>query len=115
MARGLAVEPQIMLMDEPYAALDALTRRRMHTVLLDIWQRTGKTIVFVTHDIAEAITPADRIAIMSIGPCSVIQKVRRPDLLRPRDLTNTKVARIFNEIEALLAPDLARSEERATH
>jgi NitT/TauT family transport system ATP-binding protein len=114
-ARALAVEPEVLLMDEPFAALDALTRRRMHGVLLDIWQRTGKTIVFVTHDIAEAITLADRIAIMSIGPRSVITKVIEPELPRPRDLTNPKVARIFNDIEALLAPDLARSEERATH
>src|SRR6202043_854993 len=74
-ARALAVEPEVLLMDEAFAALDALTRRRMHGVLLDILQRTGKTIVFVTHDIAEAITLADRIAIMSIGPRSVITKV----------------------------------------
>jgi len=112
-ARALAVEPAVLLMDEPFAALDALTRRRMHAVLLDIWQRTGKTIVFVTHDIAEAITLADRIAIMSVGPRSVISRIIAPDLARPRDLTDPKVARLFNDIEAQLAPDLARSEERA--
>ncbi len=112
-ARALAVEPAVLLMDEPFAALDALTRRRMHSVLLDIWQRTGKTIVFVTHDIAEAITLADRIAIMSVGPRSVISRIIAPDLARPRDLTDPKVARLFNDIEAQLVPDLERSEERA--
>jgi NitT/TauT family transport system ATP-binding protein len=74
-ARALAVEPAVLLMDEPFAALDALTRRRMHSVLLEIWQRTGKTIVFVTHDIAEAIALGDRIGMMSVGPRSVITKV----------------------------------------
>jgi len=111
-ARGLAVEPNVLLMDEPFAALDALTRRRMHVVLLDIWQRIGKTIVFVTHDIAEAISLADRIAVMSVGPRSVITELIEVDLPRPRDLTNPKVARLFGEIEELLTPDLIRSDEQ---
>ncbi len=112
-ARALAVEPAVLLMDEPFAALDALTRRRMHDVLLEIWQRTGKTIVFVTHDIAEAIVLADRIGIMSVGPQSVITEIIEVGLPRPRSLTDPKVAGIFAAIEALLTPDLARSEERA--
>ncbi|MGA8954839.1 MAG: ABC transporter ATP-binding protein, partial [Pseudolabrys sp.] len=73
-ARALAVEPEVLLMDEPFGALDALTRRHMHSVLLDIWQRTRKTIVFVTHDIAEAISLGDRIGVMSFGPQSVITR-----------------------------------------
>jgi NitT/TauT family transport system ATP-binding protein len=111
-ARGLAVEPNVLLMDEPFAALDALTRRRMHKVLLDIWQHIGKTIVFVTHDIAEAISLADRIAVMSVGPRSVITKVIEIDLPRPRDLADARVARLFGEIEDLLTPDLIRLDER---
>jgi NitT/TauT family transport system ATP-binding protein len=111
-ARGLAVEPNVLLMDEPFAALDALTRRRMHKVLLDIWQRIGKTIVFVTHDIAEAISLADRVAVMSVGPRSVITKVIEIDLPRPRDLADAKVARLFGDIEDLLTPDLIRLDER---
>ncbi len=113
-ARALAVEPKVLLMDEPFAALDALTRRRMHSVLLEIWQRTGKTIVFVTHDIAEAISLADRVGMMSMGPRSQITSVIDIDLPRPRDLADTRVAHLFKEIEELLAPDLARSEQHAS-
>ena len=101
-ARALAVEPKVLLMDEPFAALDALTRRRMHGFLLDIWQRTGKTIVFVTHDIAEAVTMADRICLMSVGPGSRITEVIDVDLPRPRDLSEPSAARLFKGVEALL-------------
>jgi NitT/TauT family transport system ATP-binding protein len=110
-ARALAVEPEILLMDEPFGALDALTRRRMHAVLLSIWQRTGKTVVFVTHDLSEAIVLADRIGMMSAGPHSRITTVFNVDLPRPRDLTHPRAAQIFRDMEALLAPDIARSEQ----
>jgi NitT/TauT family transport system ATP-binding protein len=110
-ARALAVEPEILLMDEPFGALDALTRRNMHSVLLAIWQRTGKTVVFVTHDIAEAILLANRIGVMSAGPRASITKMLEIDMQRPRDLTDPKVAQLFREIEALLAPDMARLEQ----
>jgi NitT/TauT family transport system ATP-binding protein len=111
-ARALAVEPEVLLMDEPFGALDALTRRRMHSVLLAIWQRTQKTVVFVTHDIAEAILLGDRIGMMSVGPCSTITKIFDIGLPRPRDLTHPKVAQLFHEIEELLEPDVARFEQR---
>jgi NitT/TauT family transport system ATP-binding protein len=107
-ARALAVEPKVLLMDEPFAALDALTRRHMHDVLLGIWQHTGKTVVFVTHDIAEALLLADRIAVMSVGPRSTITNLITLDSPRPRDLTNSKIAETFKAIEAMLAPDLQK-------
>jgi NitT/TauT family transport system ATP-binding protein len=103
-ARALAVEPEVLLMDEPFGALDALTRRRMHSVLLTIWQRTGKTVVFVTHDIAEAILLADRIAMMSVGPRSTIAKIITVDLPRPRDLTHPKVANCFTRSRRCWSP-----------
>jgi len=102
-ARALAVEPKVLLMDEPFGALDALTRRRMHGFLLEIWQRTGKTIVFVTHDIAEAVTLADRICVMSVGPGSRITEVIPVSLPRPRDLADPEAARVFRHVEKLLA------------
>ena len=101
-ARALAVEPKVLLMDEPFGALDALTRRRMHGFLLEIWQRTGKTIVFVTHDIAEAVTLADRICVMSVGPGSRITELIPVPLARPRDLTDPAAAKLFKRVEGLL-------------
>jgi NitT/TauT family transport system ATP-binding protein len=112
-ARALAVEPEVLLMDEPFAALDALTRKRMHQTLLDIWRRSRKTVVFVTHDISEAIALADNIAVMSVGPGSKIMKVFHLDMPRPRDLTNPDLQKISADIEAMLAPEIDRSEARA--
>jgi NitT/TauT family transport system ATP-binding protein len=112
-ARALAVEPKMLLMDEPFAALDAMTRRYMHAALLEIWQRTRKTIVFVTHDIAEAISLADRIAVMSTGPRSTIISLKGVEAPRPRDLTDPAAGNLFKDIERLLTPDLLRSIELA--
>ncbi len=114
-ARALAVEPEVLLMDEPFAALDALTRRRMHAILLSIWERTRKTVIFVTHDIAEALLLADRIGVMSVGPYSTVTRIFEIALPRPRDLTDPAIAPLFHEIESLLAPDEARAQERQDH
>lgn len=72
LARALAVEPEILLMDEPFSALDALTRESLQDELIRVWQRTGKTILFVTHDIDEAAYLADRVVILSGAPGQII-------------------------------------------
>jgi len=84
-ARALAANPEIIYMDEPFGALDFLTRLKMRTDLIRIWQEERKTILFVTHDIEEAVQLADRVIVMSQRPATV-KEVVRVDLPRPRDL-----------------------------
>lgn len=104
-ARALAVDPDVFLMDEPFAALDAITRRRMHDALLEVWERTKRTIVFVTHDIMEALILADRIAMMSVGPRSRISQLIELDLPRPRNTGDPVLGRLFAELENRLLND----------
>lgn len=83
-ARVLINQPRVLLMDEPFGALDALTRSMMHDVLLDIWTKIPTTTIFVTHDIDEALFLADRVMMMSARPGRIIEDVRVP-FERPRD------------------------------
>ncbi|MCJ8499658.1 ABC transporter ATP-binding protein [Desulfatitalea alkaliphila] len=83
-ARALATDPQVLLMDEPFGALDAQTRTVLQQELIRIWQEDRKTIVFVTHDIQEAALLADRVVVMQ-GPPGRIQAILNCDLPRPRD------------------------------
>jgi NitT/TauT family transport system ATP-binding protein len=87
-ARALAANPDIIYMDEPFGALDFLTRLKMRADLVRIWQTEKKTILFVTHDIEEAVQLADRILVMSPRP-GAIQEVVDIDLPRPRDLDSS--------------------------
>ena len=97
-ARVLANDAEIVLMDEPFGALDAMTRERLQDELLEIWQRTGLTVLFVTHSIEEAIFLGDRIVVMSPGPGRIESEVQ-VSLRRPRDV----VAPDFNELRRQLA------------
>ncbi len=83
LARVLILQPEILLMDEPFAALDAQTREEMHSLLLRLWEELAHTIIFVTHDVREAVTLADRVIVMEKGPGRVRQSVEI-DLGRPR-------------------------------
>jgi NitT/TauT family transport system ATP-binding protein len=104
-ARGLAIEPAILLMDEPFAALDAITRRLMHAELLRLWAATGTTIVFVTHDVSEAIVLADRIGVMTRGPAATLKAVLPVEVPRPRDPADPRFAGMYGRVEALLLPE----------
>lgn len=96
-ARGLANEPEVLLMDEPFAALDAISRSLLQVELVRIWELTRKTIVFVTHNIEEAVLLADRVAIMTARPGRV-REIVEIDLARPRDINGVE----FNAIEKRL-------------
>jgi NitT/TauT family transport system ATP-binding protein len=96
-ARALANNPRVLLMDEPFAALDAQTRSMMHRVLLDVWSEFGVTVIFVTHEIDEAIILSDRILIMSACPGRIIDDVEVP-IGRPR-VEEVMFLPAFNEIK----------------
>jgi NitT/TauT family transport system ATP-binding protein len=97
-ARALVMNPQVLLMDEPFAALDAMTRSSLQRELLSIWESEKKTIVFVTHNIAEAIFLADRICVMSPQPGRITTEVV-VDLPRPRSRTATGFNQIYERLE----------------
>ncbi len=84
-ARGLAVDPDILLLDEPFAALDAQTREIMQTELLRIWRQSGKTVILITHQIDEAVFLSDEVVVFSARPGTVRERIAIP-LARPRDL-----------------------------
>jgi NitT/TauT family transport system ATP-binding protein len=108
LARALAVEPQMLLMDEPFAALDAQTRDVLQLELQDIWARTGATIFFITHNVREAALLADRVFVMTPGPGRIKAEIPVP-LQRPRHLDTHAVVDFAAEIrEALQHDDYAR-------
>ena len=84
-ARALAMEPKVLLMDEPFGALDALTRAKLQDELLEIVARTHSTVVMVTHDVDEAVLLSDKIVMMTNGPAATIGEVLEVPLVRPRD------------------------------
>jgi NitT/TauT family transport system ATP-binding protein len=112
-ARTLAFDPSILLMDEPFGALDAQTRALMQTELLSIWQRTPKTVIFVTHDVQEAVYLAERVAVMSARPGQVKAIVetkfdkRDPSVLRSKEFVE-KADEIWN----LVRDEAIKAQER---
>jgi len=97
LARTLVTDPDTLLMDEPFAALDAQTRVRVQAEFINIWERSGQTVVFVTHDLSEAVLLADRVIIMSSRPGRVVDDITI-DLPRPRDVEQVRFSTAYQEL-----------------
>jgi len=110
LARVLATEPDVLLMDEPFAALDAQTRDLLHDELERIWAETGRTIVFVTHNVREAVRLGDRVVLFTFRPGRVKREFQ-VDLPRPRQLEEVDVARAAREILEHLREEINKSLE----
>jgi len=113
LARALAPNPSILLMDEPFAALDAMTREQLYTDLQEIWRKRRKTIIFVTHNIREAICLGDRVLLLSASPGRLHEEFLIT-LPRPRDINDVEVAKLATELTALLRRYLQPSPNEVT-
>lgn len=105
LARAFANNPSILLMDEPFAALDAQTRRRMQEELGRIWSVNRKTVLFITHDIGEAIWLADRIGVMTHGPGSRLKEVIPVMLRRPRHNMTPEFVNLYNKLNDTISAE----------
>ena len=110
LARALATEPDVLLMDEPFAALDAQTRDLLHDELERLWSETGRTIIFVTHNVREAVRLGDRVLLMTFRPGRVKQEFS-VNLPRPRHMEQADVARTAGEIMSCLRSEINKSLE----
>lgn len=111
LARALALEPKVLLMDEPFAALDAQTREELQARVEELWQREKPTILFVTHDVHEAARLADRIVVMSHRP-GTAKRIMDVSIPRPRAFDDEQTARVARETREALAEEVAWSRER---
>jgi NitT/TauT family transport system ATP-binding protein len=96
-ARALAYNPGVLLMDEPFAAIDAMTRDEMQKQLTEVWQETKKTIVYITHNVAEAVYLADQVLVLAAHP-GTVKKMIRLDLPRPRDPLSVEFVNMQREV-----------------
>jgi NitT/TauT family transport system ATP-binding protein len=110
-ARVLIMQPQIMLMDEPFGSLDAQTRTLMQELLLEVWERHHQTVLFITHDIEEALLLADRVCVMTARP-GRIKKTIKVDIPRPRSIVVT-TSPDFNRLRAEVFTLIREESQRA--
>jgi NitT/TauT family transport system ATP-binding protein len=108
-ARALAVQPRVLLLDEPFSSVDALTRLELHGLILDLWSKTGITVLLVTHDVEEAVYLSDRIALLSRRPAEVA-KVFRNEVPRPRTPVESREHPGFVELRHELLTRLLKAE-----
>ncbi len=112
-ARGLAMNPKILLMDEPFGALDARTRQVLQNEIQRIHTKTNKTIVFVTHDVREAVSLGDRVMLLSHGPAKIKRKYA-VDLPRPRDSEDPALQSVISAVMRELKEETSVNAETAT-
>ena len=112
LARAFAVDPEVLLMDEPFGALDAQTRLILQQTLLQQWEGSHKTVLFVTHSIDEALTLGDRVLVMSARPGHILREIRVP-FERPRDAallrTDPRMGELFGEVWSVLRDEVERA------
>ncbi|MGH8901467.1 MAG: ABC transporter ATP-binding protein [Egibacteraceae bacterium] len=113
LARALAQEAQVLLMDEPFGALDAITRDLLHDELERVWQETGVAVIFVTHNVREAVRLGDRVLVLSSRPGRVVAEFR-VDVPRPRRLESPEVAALAGAITERLREEVRRHAGTAT-
>ncbi len=111
-ARVLANDANILLMDEPFGALDALTREQLQHELLQIWARTGVTVIFVTHSVEEAVLLADRVVVMTVGPGRIDADLAI-ELARPRDVSSPEFNAVRRSVSERLTSHMSRRELRS--
>jgi NitT/TauT family transport system ATP-binding protein len=110
-ARVLANNPKTLLMDEPFAALDAQTRKIMQEELVRIWQSEVKNVLFITHDIVEALVLGDTVAVMRAGPGSAITEEIRVDIPRPRDRTDPRLITLYRHINDIVEAEVSAARK----
>jgi NitT/TauT family transport system ATP-binding protein len=110
-AQSWIVNPRILLMDEPFGALDVQTRQIMENELLELWQETKKTVLFITHDLEEAIALADKVVVLSAGPAR-LKGIYDVDLPRPRDVSEIRLNPEFMSLYRKIWADLRDEVKR---
>ncbi|WP_027329914.1 ABC transporter ATP-binding protein [Marinimicrobium agarilyticum] len=111
-ARALAMEPQVLLMDEPFGALDALTRAHLQDSLMDIQNELGNTVIMITHDVDEAVLLSDRIVMMTNGPAATIGEILPVNLPRPRERLELVDSREYNECRSAVLRFLYEKQKK---
>jgi len=100
-ARAFATQPELLLMDEPYGQLDIELRFKLEDELLNLWQRTGTTVIFITHNIEEAVYLGERILVLTNKPTKIKEEIMN-DLPRPRDIASLDFVKLRNEVTDLI-------------
>jgi NitT/TauT family transport system ATP-binding protein len=114
LAQTLILDPKIILMDEPFSALDAQTRELMENELLELWSSDRKSVLFITHDLEEAISLSDRVVVLSAGPATTPIGEFPIDLSRPRDVSEVRMTKRFLELHKKIW-ELLKAEVLKTH